>query len=136
MYLLTMWLVEVGVAINIWTHHFTRYLFFFFFLRKTLPGTWWLKPCRWHRDSEITFAPITFIQVCVCFGQPEIHMRRTSLYIYVIKSMALKHVINLFDCFKLFFFPFFFTFHFHLKPVQLPQNTGRFDKTCQWLEHN
>ena len=126
MYLLTMWLVEVGVAINIWTHHFTRYLFFFFFLRKTLPGTWWLKPCRWHRDSEITFAPITFILMYVCFGQPEIHMiiyykkkkkihmMRTSLYIYVIKCMALKRVINLFDCFKFFFLSLFLPFIFIL----------------------
>ena len=55
MYLLTMWSVEVGVAINImdkkvainiWTHHFTRYFL--------------VKPCRWYSESEITFAPITF----------------------------------------------------------------------------
>ena len=57
MYLLTMWLVEVGVAINImdkkvainiWTHHFA--------------GTSRLSHAVdcWHSVSEITFAPITF----------------------------------------------------------------------------
>ena len=117
MYLLTMWLVEVGVAINIWTHHFTRYLM--------------IKPCRWHREWDNLCTYHFHTNVCVFWStrnpydnllqKKKIHMIRTSLYIYVIKCMALKRVINLFDCFKFFFLSLFFTFHFHLKPVQLPQ---------------
>ena len=44
----------------------------------------------------------------------KIHMIRTSLYIYVIKCMALKRVINLFDCFKFFFLSLFLPFIFIL----------------------
>ena len=128
MYLLTTWLVEVGVAIDIWTH--TSLYQVFFDNHITLPGTWWLSHAVDTESLRLSLH-LSLSYMSVCFGQPEIHMIRTSLYTYVIKSLVLKHVINLFDCFKKKnFFPFFFTFHFHLKPVQLPQYAGRFDKTC------
>ena len=104
---------------------------FFFFWRKTLPGTWWLTMpltqrlwdnlCTYHFHTNVCVFWSTRNPYDNLLQKKKIHMIRTSLYIYVIKCMALKRVINLFDCFNFFFLSLFFTFHFHLKPVQLPQ---------------